>query len=76
MLDSLSKEIYLTNLERLLAPTGAYLMYGFFKEAGASGPGLVEADLVRLSDRLLLLDRQDGYNRGVRPSAWFTFALK
>jgi SAM-dependent methyltransferase len=76
MLDSSGKETYLNNLERLLSPTGAYLMYGFFKDTGSPGPGLVEADVAQLSDRLRLLDRQDGYNRGVRPSAWFTFGVK
>jgi SAM-dependent methyltransferase len=76
MLESSGKEIYLTNLDRLLSPTGVYLMYGFFKEAGTSGPGLVEVDVALLSDRLRLLDRLDGYNRGVRPSAWFKFGVK
>ena len=64
---------YINNLERLLAPGGTYLMYGFFKEAAGSGPGLVEADLEKLRERLRPVERQEGTERGLRPSAWFTF---
>jgi SAM-dependent methyltransferase len=64
---------YINNLERLLEPGGTYLMYGFFKEAADSGPGLVEADLEKLKERLRLVERQDGTERGQRSSAWFSF---
>lgn len=67
------KSDYVQNLDRLLAPGGTYLMYGFFKEGGESGPGLVPADLDALSEHLQLVERQDGTERGLRPSAWFTF---
>ena len=69
---------YLRSLERLLAPGGTYLLYAFFKgssEPGSleTGSGLYESDLTALSTRFRLVDRQDGFNRRTRPSAWFTF---
>lgn len=66
---------YLKQLDRILAPNGFWLMYGFLKpEALKTGPGLVEADINRISPRLTLLSRQDGFDdkRG-RSSAWFLF---
>ncbi|MDD5467766.1 MAG: class I SAM-dependent methyltransferase [Anaerolineales bacterium] len=64
---------YLANLERLLAENGAFLLYGFFKGPGGSGPGLSESTVERLSGLLKLISRQDGTDRGRRPSAWFSF---
>ena len=58
----------------ILAPDGFWLMYGFFKQdAGQAPPGLVEADIDRITDRLTLVSRQDGDDRGERRSAWFLF---
>jgi cyclopropane fatty-acyl-phospholipid synthase-like methyltransferase len=67
------KAVYIRNLERLLAPGGSYLLYGFFKADGTTGIGLEEADVASLADRFQLLDRTDGFNPGGQPSAWFTF---
>jgi SAM-dependent methyltransferase len=67
------KADYVQNLERLLARGGTYLMYGFFKEGEEAGSGLVEADLEALSERLRLVERQNGTERGLRPSAWFEY---
>jgi len=65
---------YLSELERILAPEGYWLMYGFFNPNSASGsPGLVEADLDSLPAWMSLLWRQDGFDRGQRNSAWFLF---
>ncbi len=65
---------YLEQLDRILAPNGSWLMYGFFKEAvNQMGPGLVEADMQRISSQLTLVSRRDGFNRGETPSAWFLF---
>ncbi|HEX6306154.1 MAG TPA: class I SAM-dependent methyltransferase [Anaerolineales bacterium] len=72
-LSQAGKRDYIENLTRLMAPGGIYLMYGFFKDSTDSGTGLVEADIDRLITRFQLLDRQDGTERGTRPSAWFTF---
>jgi SAM-dependent methyltransferase len=64
---------YRTNLERLLAPGGTYLLYVHLRpEAKTSGHGVLEAELVALGNRLRLVSRQDGFDRD-RPSAWLTF---
>ena len=63
---------YCTNLEHLLAHGGTYLMYGFFSPEDGS-TGLSSAHLACLDARLELIERQDGSERGRRPSAWFTY---
>ena len=69
------KAAYLHELERLLAPGGHWLMYGFFKPIAAQpGPGLAEADLDLILTRgFSLLSRADGFDKRGRPSAWFLF---
>ena len=65
---------YLDQLDRILAPNGFWLMYGFFKPGPPqSGPGLVEADINRISSRFTLLSHQDGFDKRERPSAWFLY---
>ena len=67
------KSDYIHNLNRLLAPDGNYLMYGFFKTPDKKGPGLDEKDLERLSECLQLLKRVDGTERNIRHSVWMTY---
>lgn len=67
------KPAYIENLDRLLAPQGFYLMYGFFREPTESGPGMLEEDLEMISARLKLANREDGTGRGMRPSAWLAY---
>ena len=64
---------YLKQLDRVLAPNGFWLMYGFFKpDPLHSGPGLVEVDLSQISTRFTLLSRRDGHDdKRNRTSAWF-----
>lgn len=65
---------YLDQLDRILAPGGFWLMYGFFNPAQLqSGPGLAEAEIDLISARFSLLSRQNGFDRRDRPSAWFLF---
>ena len=66
---------YLQQLDRILAPNGFWLMYGFFKQdTQHAGPGLVEADLNLIGSRLTLVSRRDGFDdKRDRPSAWFLF---
>jgi ubiquinone/menaquinone biosynthesis C-methylase UbiE len=70
-----NKSAYLDELDRLLAPGGHWLLYGFFKPASQlAGPGLAEADLDRIQARgFSLLSRKDGFDKRERPSAWFLF---
>lgn len=71
------KANYLAQLDALLASGGVWLMYGFLTPAPPlSGPGVAEADLDLLPASLTLLWRQDGTERGERPSAWFAYRKK
>lgn len=72
-LPSKGKSDYVQNLEKLLAPGGIFLMYGFFRNLTESGPGLLKTDLEILSSSLELLKRRDGTERRGRPSVWMTF---
>jgi ubiquinone/menaquinone biosynthesis C-methylase UbiE len=70
-----NKADYLTQLDKILAPNGFWLMYGFFKtDTKLPAPGLVDADLDMISaQRLTLLTRRDGFDKRERPSAWFLY---
>ncbi len=64
---------YLSQLDRVLAPNGHWLLYGIFKSP-QSGHGLSEADIELIRARgLRLLSRKDGMDRRERKSAWFLF---
>ncbi len=65
---------YITNVERLLAPQGTYLLYAFLKENDRQDRGLGPADLQALDKRFRLVERQDGSERGMRPSTWFKYS--
>jgi cyclopropane fatty-acyl-phospholipid synthase-like methyltransferase len=65
---------YLQNLERLLAPGGTFLLYAFLRDAAKPGsPGLTEAEIAALANRLQLVKRVNSTERGRTPSAWFTW---
>lgn len=65
---------YLTQLDRILAINGFWLMYGFFKlDTHRPSPGLVESDIDMIQTRFTLYSRQNGFDRRSRPSAWFLF---
>ncbi len=65
---------YLAQLDRILAPNGFWLMYGFFQpKPPQTGSGLAEADISLISAQLTLLSRRDGFDKRDRPSAWFLF---
>jgi len=69
-----NKADYLTQLERILAPNGFWLMYGFIAPAA---PGIADSDLSMISARgLTLLTRRDGFDKRERPSAWFLYQKK
>ena len=73
-----NKADYLTQLDKILAPNGFWLIYGFFKsDPHLSGPGLVDTDLNMISAQALtLLSRRDGFDKRERPSAWFLYQKK
>ena len=70
-----NKADYLTQLDRILAPNGFWLMYGFL--ASASQPtalGVADSDLSLISAQgLTLLTRRNGFDKRERPSAWFLY---
>lgn len=78
-----NKSAYLDELDRLLAPGGHWLMYGFFKPVSplaGSEPADAILDLIHArgpstgsGQRFSLLSRTDGFDRRERPSAWFLF---
>jgi len=69
-----NKADYLSELERILAPGGYWLMYGFFDTSpDQTGPGLVEADLDLIPDSITQIWRQDGFDKWKRTSAWFLY---
>jgi cyclopropane fatty-acyl-phospholipid synthase-like methyltransferase len=68
------KRIYVQNLSALLETGGTFLMYGFFKQTpDSSENGISAVDLDLLASHLKLVDRQDGTERGTRPSMWLTY---
>jgi SAM-dependent methyltransferase len=69
------KAKYLEQLDRILAPSGFWLMYGFLKaDPLHAGTGLDETDLNLISSRLTLVSRRDGIdNKRDRKSAWFLY---
>jgi SAM-dependent methyltransferase len=65
---------YLDQLERILAPGGFWLMYGFLQSETAHTPsGLAEADIRVISSHWTLISRRDGFDSRQRNSAWFLF---
>jgi SAM-dependent methyltransferase len=70
-LSPFGKTAYLNQMDRLLAPGGTWLLYGFFKPGERPGPGLTRSDLQSIP--LQLTKRQDGLERKTRPSAWLWF---
>jgi SAM-dependent methyltransferase len=72
-LSSDGRQKYMHKLTRVLAPSGAFLVYVFFKDTDEEGAGVSEADLKKLEESLELEWRQNGTERGRRPSAWLQF---
>jgi cyclopropane fatty-acyl-phospholipid synthase-like methyltransferase len=60
-LEAPDQQRYLSNLPKLLAPGGSWLIYGFFSPRQGPAPDL------------RLVSRRDSLDRGRRPSAWFQF---
>ncbi len=70
-----NREAYLAGLNRLVVPSGHWLMYGFFRSnPEQAGPGLTEADLRLIETHgFHLLSRKDGVDKREKPSAWFLY---
>jgi len=70
-----NKADYLTQLDRILVPSGFWLMYGFLAPSPQpTTPGLADLDLDMISAQALtLLSRRNGLDKHERPSAWFLY---
>lgn len=66
---------YLSELDRILASSGYWLMYGIFKsDLYRNRPGLLPADLDLIQSKgFQLISRKDGTDKRDRPSAWFQY---
>jgi hypothetical protein len=52
------------------------MMYGFIWQPGFSTQGIRPEDLSHLATDLQLLNREEGTDRGDRPSVWLTYQKK
>lgn len=68
---------YLNQLQRVCAPQAMWLLYGFLNETDMKqGTGMVSSDIEKILAGFDLVSRQDGVDRGERPSAYFLFRKK
>lgn len=72
-LDEAGKEAYLTRLRQVLAAGGHWMVYGHYRTDPARGPGFTPEDPARMQRYFRLVSRQDGFERGKRPSGYFLF---
>ena len=75
-LDAEDKNAYVRNLEQITALGSTYLMYGFFQDLDGSGRGMRTSDLDRFETSFDQINREDGTDRGQRPSVWLTYIRK
>ena len=75
-LNERQKETYIHNLPRLLKPGGFVMMYGFIWHPGFSTHGIRPKDLSHLETDFQLINREEGTDRGDRPSVWLTYQKK
>lgn len=70
-----NKADYLTQLDRVLASGGFWLMYGFLAQAeNPTAPRIDPADLSRISARgFTLLSQRNGFDKHEHPSAWLLY---
>jgi cyclopropane fatty-acyl-phospholipid synthase-like methyltransferase len=66
---------YRENLSRHLAADGTYLLYAFIAEDSGSSR-VSSQDLAAFEEILTLSRREDGFDHGVRTSAWFWYRKK
>lgn len=67
------REVYLSNLDRLLKPGGSFLLYGWLDTGQDESVGIREIDIEILNDKLEMVDQAIGTERGMQPSTWLRF---
>lgn len=75
-LDEKQKENYIDNLSRLLKPGGFVMMYGFIWQPGFSGQGIHSENIRQFEQDFILINREEGTDRGNRSSVWLTYQKK
>jgi cyclopropane fatty-acyl-phospholipid synthase-like methyltransferase len=64
---------YVLKIDQLLADTGTLLLYLFFTSTnGSYCPGVTDEDIRFITQTLRMIERKDGTERGIHPSAWLT----
>jgi cyclopropane fatty-acyl-phospholipid synthase-like methyltransferase len=72
-----TRPAYILKIDQLLTDSGTFLIYLFLKsDTNDSGNGASEADIHFITEKLQLVNRKDGSERGMRPSAWLTLQKK
>jgi cyclopropane fatty-acyl-phospholipid synthase-like methyltransferase len=71
-LGSQERRAYRGHVERLLAPGGIYLLYGFLR-TDDSIVGIGEDDIRAFASWLRLASRREGLDHGRHPSVWLKF---
>lgn len=66
------RQRYQGQLQRLLAPGGTFLLYGFLK-TNERPRGIDGGDMRWFSGQFTLLSRQEGWDHNKRPSVWLRF---
>jgi len=75
-LDYRSRQAYLDQIKRLLAPRGTYLVYLILREKPDDpGRGMLISHLEEITKRFKVYQRVDSTHKGNRLSAWFTFHM-
>jgi SAM-dependent methyltransferase len=64
------KMIYMRQVDKLLVPGGFWFLYGFLTEF--SPPGIFPSDIDAIRGLFRMISYKDGFDRGQRPSAYFT----
>jgi len=68
-----TRQSYILKIDQLLADNGTLLLYLFITPSSEiSSSGASPADIRFITEKLQLVKRQDGTERGLRPSAWLT----
>jgi len=71
----LERDTYLDGLDRLVAPGGCWLLYGFYLSGETPLHGSTGGEQCDHGKRLTLAWRRNGMDKKGRPSAWFCYRV-
>jgi len=70
------KNKYISNLGKIIAPSGNFLLYAWLSENNRRSSGISNEDIDQIGNILWKDEFQPGTERGKFPSAWFRFINK